>query len=72
MTLTRYKIPRDIRICATLPKTTVGKIDKVALKAAQLGSGDVAVDCKLKSGCVSARARAGVRSAIATRKIMAR
>jgi hypothetical protein len=32
--LTRYKIPRDIRICAALPKTTVGKIDKVALKAA--------------------------------------
>jgi long-chain acyl-CoA synthetase len=31
--LTRYKIPRDIRICAALPKTTVGKIDKVALKA---------------------------------------
>jgi len=35
--LTRYKIPRDIRICATLPKTTVGKIDKVALKAAHRG-----------------------------------
>ena len=35
--LTRYKIPRDIRICAALPKTTVGKIDKVALKAAHRG-----------------------------------
>jgi long-chain acyl-CoA synthetase len=32
--LTRYKIPRDIKICAQLPKTTIGKIDKVALKAA--------------------------------------
>ena len=30
--LTRYKLPRDIQICAHLPKTTVGKIDKVALK----------------------------------------
>src|SRR5579859_831288 len=37
-----------------------------------LGNGDCVVDCKLKSGCVSARARAGVRSAAATRKIMAR
>ena len=35
--LTRYKIPREIRICVTLPKTTVGKIDKVALKAAHRG-----------------------------------
>jgi len=35
--LTRYKISRDIRICAALPKTTVGKIDKVALKAAHRG-----------------------------------
>ncbi len=35
--LTRYKIPGVIRICATLPKTTVGKIDKVALKAAHRG-----------------------------------
>ena len=30
--LTRYKLPRDIKICTQLPKTTVGKIDKVALK----------------------------------------
>jgi len=34
--------------------------------------GDCEVDCRLKIGCVSARARAGVRSAAATRKIMAR
>jgi acyl-coenzyme A synthetase/AMP-(fatty) acid ligase len=32
--LTRYKVPRDYRFCAQLPKTAVGKIDKVALKAA--------------------------------------
>ncbi|MGE0565543.1 MAG: AMP-binding protein [Pseudolabrys sp.] len=32
--LTRYKIPHDYRFCAELPKTAVGKIDKVALKAA--------------------------------------
>jgi long-chain acyl-CoA synthetase len=31
--LTRYKVPRDYRFCAQLPKTAVGKIDKVALKA---------------------------------------
>lgn len=31
--LTRYKIPRDYRFCERLPKTAVGKIDKVALKA---------------------------------------
>src|SRR5690242_10833740 len=37
-----------------------------------LGNGDCVVDCRLKSGCVSARANAGVRSAVATRKIMAR
>ncbi len=34
--LTRYKLPRDIQICAHLPKTTVGKIDKVALKTGRL------------------------------------
>src|SRR6185312_6549549 len=37
-----------------------------------LGKGDCEVDCRLKIGCVSARARAGVRSAAATRKTMAR
>src|SRR5690349_20273210 len=37
-----------------------------------LGNGDVVVDCRLKSGCVCASASAGVRSAIATRQIMAR
>jgi non-ribosomal peptide synthetase component E (peptide arylation enzyme) len=37
MTLTRYKIPRDIGICATPPKTAVGNIDKVALKATHRG-----------------------------------
>ena len=35
--LTRYKIPRDIVVCAALPKTAVGKIDKVALKATHRG-----------------------------------
>jgi long-chain acyl-CoA synthetase len=35
--LTRYKLPRDIKFCAQLPKTTVGKIDKVALKVAHQG-----------------------------------
>src|SRR5712671_6205587 len=37
-----------------------------------LGNGDCVLDCRLKSGCVSARARAGVRTATATRKIMVR
>jgi len=31
--LTRYKIPAEITITPSLPKTTVGKIDKVALRA---------------------------------------
>ena len=35
--LTRYKLPRDIRFCPQLPKTSIGKIDKVALKAAHRG-----------------------------------
>jgi long-chain acyl-CoA synthetase len=31
--LTRYKIPSDILVCAALPKTPVGKIDKLQLRA---------------------------------------
>jgi acyl-CoA synthetase (AMP-forming)/AMP-acid ligase II len=32
--LTRYKLPASITISPALPKTGVGKIDKVALRAA--------------------------------------
>lgn len=32
--LVRYKIPREIRIVETLPKTTVGKLDRKQLRAA--------------------------------------
>ena len=31
--LTRYKIPNDVVICPALPKTPVGKIDKLQLRA---------------------------------------
>ncbi len=31
--LTRYKIPASIEVVASLPKTSVGKVDKLALKA---------------------------------------
>jgi long-chain acyl-CoA synthetase len=31
--LTRYKIPNDILVCAALPKTPVGKVDKLQLRA---------------------------------------
>ena len=35
--LTSYLAERLTRICATLPKTAVGNIDKVALKATHRG-----------------------------------
>jgi long-chain acyl-CoA synthetase len=35
--LARYKIPKTIRFAAALPKTTVGKVDKVRLRAEVLG-----------------------------------
>jgi acyl-CoA synthetase (AMP-forming)/AMP-acid ligase II len=30
--LVRYKVPRDIRVMAELPKTSIGKVDKARLR----------------------------------------
>ena len=30
--LVRYKVPRDVRVVAELPKTSIGKVDKARLR----------------------------------------